>query len=84
MARKNYSRYQNGNNVQVLPERGPGRLLIIQFIRSMIHDLLQHLNGTFLVDGSPLHFVEIKKAHTFYRTSDLNKVALDGGKSRNH
>lgn len=26
MARKNYSRYQNGNTVHVLPERGPGIL----------------------------------------------------------
>lgn len=26
MARKNYSRYQNGNSVHVLPERGPGIL----------------------------------------------------------
>lgn len=24
MAKKNFSRYQNGNSVQVLPERGPG------------------------------------------------------------
>lgn len=36
MARKNYSRYQNGNNVQILPERGPGifqSYFLIQLIK---------------------------------------------------